>query len=451
VRRQVAEEFLRPRHLNGDDEGVDLTVVDDAVDRLIAGTASKNDYDLLLERRYWSVLAEFGDPARLPKSLAAIRNSADPPPWADCRDDQVWAELVRSGDANRLLDMEPAMLMFRLPDAELDASLAREAASGAYATVERTLRDLDPYVQRRIALPPRPMPPGKRLERELRALNSPRAAVSELVGSTLLSDEERCRLSVGVLARDPGHPGRRHLQLTALRHLPAPAGTCLLQTPRKVSGELQSPGLPRWLLTRAEYDGDPELREALLAALVRWIPAQEVGRFGSLACVPYRSVWGEALWRLAKDWRGSRSGSWVHLEFLELPAAVLAGHVLDLGVDAVVAAPCTPFSTAQPGQASLRVAQRVSELSGVPFVDALRKDEDGGVALVAGASTRLRGRRVMVVDDQSTRGGTFSRCLAALADVRASEVVPLSWSSSAFKVRSNCFMMCSAAGWRDQA
>jgi hypothetical protein len=141
----------------------------------------------------------------------------------------------------------------------------------------------------------------------------------------------------------------------------------------------------------------------------------------------------------------------VHLEFLELPAAVLAGHVLDLGVDAVVAAPCTPFSTAQPGQASLRVAQRVSELSGVPFVDALRKDEDGGVALVAGASTRLRGRRVMVVDDQSTRGGTFSRCLAALADVRASEVVPLSWSSSAFKVRSNCFMMCSAAGWRDQA
>jgi hypothetical protein len=430
VRAPLPLENLISRIPREGTEDPGLNSVDEAVDRLIAGDAGPDDYAMLLERGYLSQLLEFGDVDLLPSSLRAVRRRPGPPPWADCDSVGVWEELLATGDVGRLLDMDPVRLLFRLPDPDLDRVVHHEAAAGAHRTVERTMTGLDPLVARKIALTSPPRHPWPRLKSEIDAWSGDHPATTELSTSSLLEDEMRAVTALQVLANDPGSPARGELQLIAMAHLPARAGACLMRTPTDTDYRPRRPGLPAWLLTRAEYDANNRLREAVLDRHREWFAARDVVTPGARACVPYRyHEWGEYLWRYLKDWRGNHSGHRVHLDLLEPIALALAGHLVDRGAEAVVPVPSSPFSPAQPGQLSERIAHRAARLAGTPLIRALSKSVDGGVKARTPAGA-LHGRRVVLLEDQITTGSTVMQCLATLTRHTSMPVEALSWSSS---------------------
>jgi hypothetical protein len=120
------------------------------------------------------------------------------------------------------------------------------------------------------------------------------------------------------------------------------------------------------------------------------------------------------------------------MEFLELPALVLASHVRVGILDAVVPVPSTPFDVWHPAQASERLGHRVAALSGVPVVPALTKT-DAGAFVVNTHAELVRGRRVALVDDQATQGGTFFACRRALREAGVDDITSLSWSNSGLR------------------
>jgi hypothetical protein len=431
-RNPIPSEVTRVRLSDGAGTTAQTALVDAAVERLRNGSATDSDYQLLIAREYHSALVTYGDAARLPDDLAEIRMSTSGPPWSDSTDDATWSDLVRTGDIGRVLDMQQGFVMFRVPDAELDASLAREAASGAYGVVEDTLSSLEPLLARRIALPPRPLVPRKRLLYELRELGDEEATIHEIAVSPMITHADRLRIALGVLAHEPGHPARRELQRIVLTHLPAAAGECLVQQPWDAWWLQQPVQVPRWLVTRAEYETDPELTGLVATRLRDWFPLHQVSETMSHACVSYSHSGkglGSELWRWVKDWRGTTSGPSVGMEFLELPALVLASHVRVGILDAVVPVPSTPFDVWHPAQASERLGHRVAALSGVPVVPALTKT-DAGAFVVNTHAELVRGRRVALVDDQATQGGTFFACRRALREAGVDDITSLSWSNS---------------------
>jgi len=165
------------------------------------------------------------------------------------------------------------------------------------------------------------------------------------------------------------------------------------------------------------------------------VPNHPERTFELRAMWPYwRAPYGQHLWQAIKDWgHGMRSGSEVHQSLLSFIALVLAGNALsetDQPGFAIVPAPSNTMSAQQPGQCSLRLGQRVAEILGCEFIDALEKRRGGRIAIRRDPRHDLTGRTVILVDDQVTNGNTMNGCVMALAEAGAEVVRVLTWSSS---------------------
>jgi predicted amidophosphoribosyltransferase len=200
-------------------------------------------------------------------------------------------------------------------------------------------------------------------------------------------------------------------------------------------------------ITRHKYEVDPELRSQLFEILqfcgfkAREIKSPGINEESLIKNVEiytvfdYRNpVWGSELWRLIKDWKGSHSGPEVHLHFLEFIAVVLAGAV---GIEesdspsVIIPVPSSPSSVDQPGQVSNRLCARISELTGVPILHFLRK-ENKGTYRPEFASYPFAKKHIFLVDDQITKGDSVNGCLEVLKNsgIMPNQISTITWSAS---------------------
>jgi hypothetical protein len=399
--------------------------LDEAVARLRAGTATDTDYELLLDHGYLSILAAYADPDRVPDPSARTVCQSQTPPWTGCTDSD-WKELLRTGDINRLLDMQPGRLRLRVPDSALDHVLEREAHNGSWQTVADTIDALAPEITAHIRWPRPPRGFAGSLADALSAPILDGAGLDLLAHNPGLDDDQRAALAYAVLLSHPGQPCRRDLQRLLFTTLPPQARHCVVT----YSHDSARFGLSPQLVTRAEYDHDEELRGWLFTALRRLFPLRDsyhrADGAKAYACVPYSSRFGKIWWQ-AKMWHGTHSGPDVHQSLLEFPALVLAAHLADQpGTRPVVPVPATPCSDYQPGETSLRLGRRAATLADRPLKEYLIKDETISVR----PSSSGDGSDVALIDDQITGGGTLAACGRALRLGGFAVDIAFAWSAS---------------------
>ena len=157
------------------------------------------------------------------------------------------------------------------------------------------------------------------------------------------------------------------------------------------------------------------------------LPNLHVGAFR-----PFKNPRGGGIWRAAKDWRSDggkgHSGPEPRLALIELPALVLASHMRNPQVG-LVPAPSSPFTSATPGQVSLRLTHRAGALGGREVLDVLRKT-DAGIQCIA----RGDGRKVAPIDDQLTAGHTARASGHALRQAGYDINTVVTWSASGYNM-----------------
>ena len=236
------------------------------------------------------------------------------------------------------------------------------------------------------------------------------------------------------------HPARHRSRLQAfvLRHLPQEARDCV------VAFDLEEGrfGFDPRLVTLNEITSQLSAEAAGAAARIfppvrhstEPVPATG-GSYLLQSMWPFgKDPYGGAIWAKLKNWHGGpngKSGPEVHQSLLHFIALTLAGHLpygaKESGV-AIVPAPSSDLSPAQPGQCSLRLAYRIGDLSGCEVLPALKKE---GQKIICDAD--LSERSVVLVDDQTTKtspDATASRCVTALLGEGATVQRVLTWSSS---------------------
>ena len=237
---------------------------------------------------------------------------------------------------------------------------------------------------------------------------------------TVLSEADplqKATLCMQTLIARPGISTRRDLQLALFEALPEGAGPCVLRL-CEAQGLF---GARPAFLTKAEARRDKGLRDAYGEALARMYPAQtrlipnlDEDDWPIVAHYlrPYRGRFGNRLQKI-KDYGGtlgSRYHSRSNNEFggLELIADMMSTTV-PRSVDAVVPIPSSPFSHEQPAEVSYRLARLVAERSALPYVELLERRGDEFAAAPDG-----RGKSVLLLDDQITRGNSIQRAVRAL-------------------------------------
>ena len=145
-------------------------------------------------------------------------------------------------------------------------------------------------------------------------------------------------------------------------------------------------------------------------------------------------VWGSTLWSLVKDWKSPRgSGPNTHLHYLELVAICMSsGMYLPKRPTLIVPIPATDFSIDKPGQASTRLALRISELTDIPLLNLFHKNQEGIFVSKDGKFPFTKD--IYLVDDQLTSGKNATQCLEQLEKlgVDLSRVSLFTWTSSKF-------------------
>jgi hypothetical protein len=242
-------------------------------------------------------------------------------------------------------------------------------------------------------------------------------------------------LAWALLRSAPAQDRRRQLQDLALAHVPRSAYACTIS----LRQDHDLIGVSRTIMRRAEYERDEDARASMLRFLRDLNPLRKVRSPPDLVAVApdvpalavrgFRNQWGGELWRTAKNWRNDggkgSSGPEVRLALIELPALVMASHVAGSSV-ALVPAPSTDFSPAHPGQLSTRLGYRIGELSDLPILPVLRKTTSGAVECTRSGHSR----KVVLVDDQLTDGGTAGRSVVALRAAGFDVGLVLTWSAS---------------------
>lgn len=188
------------------------------------------------------------------------------------------------------------------------------------------------------------------------------------------------------------------------------------------SEEIFRPILNAKFCTRYDYENDPKIKLELMKIMRLRFPRYrfEFSRYLDppktrfSAHVNYRSPLGSALWEPSKDWRRGKSGPDVHQHLMEFVALVMASHLADEPVKPIlIPVPSSEFSISQPAENSLRLAYRISELSGCPILPLLRKDENKKI--LATTSVLDSKQTYLLIDDQITLGTTMLNCKDFLA------------------------------------
>jgi len=213
----------------------------------------------------------------------------------------------------------------------------------------------------------------------------------------------------------------------------------------KLDGILK-PFINPHFISRYEYDNDLTYRNKLfelinttMLSIERIAPPQS-GKCPDLLDIPIYSVkkfedsiYGQPLWSLLKNWHYPKSGPAVHLHFLEMISLCIAAGLSTFGDNSVIVpVPSSEPTEDQPGQVSLRLAARISELSKIPMIPILYKSNEG--IFCSTSSNFPYQRDVILIDDQITTGKNASNCVKLLKDmgVLSSRIRLVSWTSSHF-------------------
>lgn len=186
--------------------------------------------------------------------------------------------------------------------------------------------------------------------------------------------------------------------------------------------EIFRPILNPRFCTRFDYENDINIRYALMKILRLRFPRYRFEFSRNLnpaktrfsAHVNYRSPLGDSLWKLCKHWLGENSGPEVHQHLIEFVALVMASHFVEEPVKpTLIPVPSSEFSMSQPAENSLRLAYRISELSGCPILPLLKKGENRAITAIT--STLDSKQTYLLIDDQITTGKTMLKCKDFLA------------------------------------
>lgn len=144
-------------------------------------------------------------------------------------------------------------------------------------------------------------------------------------------------------------------------------------------------------------------------------------------------TFGTSLWSLIKDWNMTRgSGPKTHMHYLELVALGMSAGIYDRGERAfVVPVPSSPISPEHPGQVSFRLAHRISELTDIPILNLMHKNEEG--VFEPHMTKYPFSKSIYLVDDQLTKGNNAKKCIELLHEMGVWDIKLFTWTSSKFQ------------------
>ena len=205
------------------------------------------------------------------------------------------------------------------------------------------------------------------------------------------------------------------------------------------------------IFTRFEYESDENLKHKLfdLIMLAGLAPARIKSPYSDdpdvlanielYASVEYKSDgFGSTLWGLIKNWSQSKgSGPKVHLHYLELVALGVAAGIYRRRLENnefafLVPIPSTRISQEHPGQVSFRLANRISQLTEIPLLNLMTKNEQG--EFVPTMERYPFSKSIYLIDDQITSGKNARKCVEVLQKMGASDIKIFTWSASKFEL-----------------
>lgn len=204
-----------------------------------------------------------------------------------------------------------------------------------------------------------------------------------------------------------------------------------LFNPFKPNSPIQRPLLDPSFMTREEYQNDWDIKCKLFEAIANSHPAQlqqfdetfsYLSKIKTYAHLYYwNSRLGQDLWKSIKHWHNRKSGPEVNLLHLEFVALFMASSIWvqhnlsnsSLLKPTLVPLPSSPYSSSSPARTSNRLAQRISQLTGLQFKEVFEK-RHGEIILVDKDNSRLES--VILIDDQLTFGKTAEKCLKKIYD-----------------------------------
>jgi hypothetical protein len=204
------------------------------------------------------------------------------------------------------------------------------------------------------------------------------------------------------------------------------------------------------IFTRFEYESDENLRNKLfdLIVLAGLAPARIKSPHSDgpdvLAEIElYASVnywlegFGSTLWGLIKNWSQSKgSGPKVHLHYMELVALGIAAGInsqrLENEFAFLVPVPSTRISQEHPGQVSFRLSHRISQLTEIPLLNLMIKNEQG--EFIPTMERYPFSRSIYLIDDQITSGKNARKCVEVLHKMGVTDIKIFAWSASKFEL-----------------
>ena len=195
-------------------------------------------------------------------------------------------------------------------------------------------------------------------------------------------------------------------------------------------------------ITRYEYDNEYEVRKRVFNFIM------QLGFTCKLIKTPFNipKHFDEVLvyshykyddmshwWTSIKNWSYPDSGpkpELLHLEFIALTMAAFLQKIDFPFV--IVPIPSTEFSSQKPSETSLRLANRVAQLSGAPLFNLFKKNSDGSIYSEY-PNVKFQ-RAIFLLDDQLTKGENALQCLNILTDYHVNDVRIHTWTSKHFDV-----------------
>lgn len=215
-----------------------------------------------------------------------------------------------------------------------------------------------------------------------------------------------------------------------------------------ISEIVMKPFVNPHILTKFEYEIDDTLRYRLFDLIeIAGLSPQRIKppyfdgedvlyKLDLYASVDYWSEgFGSTLWGLIKNWSQSkRSGPKVHLHYLELVALGISAGIYsrrqenESELAFLVPIPATRISPEHPGQVSLRLANRISQLTEIPLLTLMTKNESG--ELIPTMDRYPFSKSIYLIDDQITSGKNARQCVDALYKMGVEDIKIFTWSAS---------------------
>lgn len=217
--------------------------------------------------------------------------------------------------------------------------------------------------------------------------------------------------------------------------------------PFDADSPIQTPMFDPSFVTRDEYVTDRSFKSNLFVAIAQEHSAQrqffskDYPHLAKTQVFAHLKYWdsklGQELWKHIKNWQNMESGPEVNLLHLEFIALMMASsiwsqhdlHEPSLSYPAIVPIPSSPYSAKRPARASNRLARRISQLTDLPFEEALEK-RDGRI--VISDDVEFSFKSVILIDDQLTQGKSAEKAIAALGNY-VENIELRVWSSKHFK------------------